>query len=75
MDMIKYVQESPVEIQTLVLWILINHNTPSPLPAASVIAHQYSSITLIPATTTSTLLKNTNFSFVIFFRMRDSENV
>lgn len=59
--MINYVQERPAEIQTLVLWNLIGHDIPGPLHAPRVIAHQYYSITLIPATTTSALLKNIDF--------------
>ena len=60
MDMIKCVQETSVEIQTLVLWNLLGNYIPDPLPTAYVIAHQYSSITLISATT-SLLFKNTSF--------------
>jgi hypothetical protein len=59
--MINCVQKRPAEIQSLVLWKLIGHDIPGPLPAARVIAHQYSSITFIPATTTSALIKNINF--------------
>jgi hypothetical protein len=53
MDMINCVQEGSVEIQTLVLWNLFGNYIPGPLPTAYVITHQYSSITLIPAMTTS----------------------
>ena len=70
MHTIKYVQESPFEIQTLVLWNLIGHSTTGPLSAARVIAHQYCSATFLSLQRQIRGFQKYNFSFVTVFRLR-----
>jgi len=62
----------------LVLWNVMGHNIPGPLPVARVIAQQYSSIMFLSLHSHSRQdnvgdFQEYKISFVIVFRMRDSE--